>query len=71
MVEIEVIRQGFAYYGALCLSALLAMTLQSLPMPRWKLHAEIMTLLSFHTSPAGYPYFDDGGLKKRGVSSKC
>ena len=33
MVEIEVIRQRFANHGALRLSALLAMTQQSLPMP--------------------------------------
>ena len=33
MVEIEVIRQRFTNHGASRLSALLAMTLQSLPMP--------------------------------------
>jgi hypothetical protein len=26
MVEVEIIRQGFAHYGALCLPALLTMT---------------------------------------------
>ena len=33
MVEIEVIRQRFENHGTLRLSALLAMTQQSLPMP--------------------------------------